>query len=86
MTTPINDGGPAYPVHLSNGQSWSGMAQFDGMTLRDRFAMEALPVVATGHFHVGEQFIRAEEYAHLAKHAYMLADAMLSARNQGETQ
>jgi len=70
MTTRNNDG-PAFPVPLNPGQSWQGMAPCDGMTLRDYFAAKAMPV-----FLVNTESSLAED----AKNAYLMADAMLKAR------
>jgi hypothetical protein len=50
--------------------------------LRDQFAMAALPVIAPGHERDGETYIGEEEYDHLAYDAYLLADAMLKAREK----
>lgn len=74
MTT-INDGGPAFPCvdHMGDGPQ--------GMTLRDYFAAAALPAViewlaVRGR---GESGWTKED---AAGHAYDVADAMLTARDQ----
>ena len=84
------DGGPAFPVstnskhsdvrgpygHQDSTQTW----QFPGMTLRDYFAAQVLPVAAVGAFRSGEDFLRGDHYEDAASNAYALADAMLKAR------
>lgn len=80
MTTPINDGGPAFPFgqtnvvtgHLVNG--WGS----EGMSLRDAFAIAALQ----GLLQRKDGFM-IDQYG-TALDAYNLADAMLLARSQGE--
>lgn len=80
MTTPINDGGPAFPFgqtdpvtgHLVNG--WGR----EGMSLRDAFAIAALQ----GLLQRKDGFM-IDQYG-TALDAYNLADSMLRARNQGE--
>lgn len=69
-----NTGGPAFPIPLQNGQSWQGMAPCDGMTLRDYFAAKAMQgfLACPAQPQSG-----ADMYA---RDAYMIADAMLKAR------
>lgn len=82
MSTKINDGGPAFPrsaeeeisvgVNTPHEQILSyGHPGYDGMSLRDYFAGQALS--ATQHSY-------GTAYTALAKHAYLIADAMLAAR------
>ena len=78
------DGGPAFP-NMGMGQQGTQMfAPADtGMTLRDYFAAAAIPIaVATvdkaGHI-IPEEIDTAE---FIAKTVYMIADAMLAARNK----
>lgn len=81
MTTPINDGGPAFPVPLNPGEPWQGMAPCDGMTLRDYFAARAMQASWSGHVsHYGhdQNFWQPKD---VAEHAYEMADAMLKARS-----
>ena len=67
----IDNGGPAFPVGSGD------MRDPVGMTLRDYFAAKAMasafgdPLEAT---QAGKEYI--------ARHAYAMADAMLSAREQ----
>lgn len=65
MITDTNTGGPAFP--------WG--TGFAGMTLRDYFAAKAMQgMLANQH-----QFV-ADDQAMYARDAYVLADAMLKAR------
>jgi hypothetical protein len=73
MSTPINDGGPAFPgLHPSKECHY----QDSGMTLRDYFAAQALAgICASG----------PSEYwtdKHITAETYRLADAMLAARQE----
>lgn len=73
----INDGGPAFPIPLQNGQSWQSMAPCDGMTLRDYFAAKAMQGFCTTLDQIsGEPFWNV-----LASDAYKMTDAMLVARS-----
>ena len=70
MSAPINDGGPAYPVPgLQHDES------FNGLSLRDYFASEALNGLIC-HL-VGVKDGSPDDYA---RRAYQYADAMLKAR------
>ncbi|VVE74203.1 gp38 [Pandoraea captiosa] len=64
----INNGGPAFPSHGTMGE-----VTHEGMTLRDRFAIAALPQL---------QFSHHDEYTldAIATLAYQQADAMIRAR------
>ena len=76
MSTPINEGGPAFPVadsHHPNGQVQYG---HNGMTLRDYFAGQALSaIILTSLSHSG-----CATFLGSANEAYGYADAMLVAR------
>jgi hypothetical protein len=73
----INDGGPAFPVstrpwseyepygHQDSDSTW----QYGGMTLRDYFAAKAMQALAQGNY-----------FDATARQAYLMADAMLKAR------
>lgn len=65
---PIDDGGPAFPVH------WNHAAPDAGMALRDYFAGLAMQ----GQLPVGDEFT-----ADTARAAYRMADAMLAERKKG---
>lgn len=65
-----DDGGPAFPnVPDGAGDKWADWDK--GMTLRDYFACQAMPVI------YGQT---SKGFAHISKLAYELADAMLAAR------
>ena len=73
-----DDGGPAFPVTVPDKY---GRAP-SGMTLRDWFAGQALPVV---HHHGGRY--GPQGLKQVAEQAYEVADAMLAARKgQGDDQ
>jgi hypothetical protein len=76
MSTPINDGGPAFPHFKITEKGHIELCPQDGMTLRDYFAGQALAGMlinyTTQKFGVGEQTC--------AKGAYEFADTMLAAR------
>jgi len=68
----INTGGPAFPLH-NHGVQTLGL-HIAGMTLRDYFAAKAMQGLLTAEI-VGEY-----SNEHVAEIAFMLADAMLKAR------
>lgn len=76
MSTPINDGGPAFPrqhhAHPLHGGSVEG---HPGMTLRDYFAAKALQGLTADGTTGGT-------FAEYASDAYRYADAMLAAREK----
>lgn len=74
MSTPINDGGPAFPVTAE--QSPSGQFALSGMSLRDWFAGQALAGMMACTDCSGTE-------AEFAASAYRNADAMLAARSKG---
>lgn len=65
-------GGAAFPWSIDNGESIKGEK---GMTLRDYFATKAMQGMLAACTGWSEQ-----EQARLAKCSYMMADAMLKAR------
>lgn len=67
----INNGGPAFPIPLHPGQTYTAHALCDGMTLRDYFAAKAMTGCLPG------QKVDPDEQARMA---YRMADAMLRAR------
>lgn len=69
-----NDGGPAFPVDAR----YPGCTNKTetGMTLRDYFAAKAMQSLV-GHLSEG---IRPQDLVVMSEDAYMLADAMLAAR------
>ena len=68
MSTPINDGGSAFPLYLPQDE---GNIR-DGMTLRDWFAGQALNAIAARN--------TDRTYRDDADEAYSFADAMIAAR------
>lgn len=70
MTTPKDDGGPAYPARPENGVRF-GMS---GMTLRDYFAAQAMACCVLSPS--GDPRVLSR----IAACAYQMADAMIAAR------
>ena len=80
MTEPHNP--TAFP-HVSD-----IIGHYEGMTLRDYFAGQALPaiIVATSTGQHMPAMREGEEMRHaIARDAYSMADAMLAARQEGST-
>lgn len=73
----INNGGPAFPVPLNEGQSWQGMAPCDGMTLRDYFAASSVTGLLANP---AADPVEQVHFDNIARDAYRMADAMLRAR------
>ena len=75
MSTPINDGGPAFPF-AKEMETIQGLQFSTGMSLRDYFAGQALAGLLTQ--------LAEDEFGpgHFAKASYEMADAMIAARNQ----
>lgn len=71
MSTHVNTGGPAFPLH-NHGAQTLGM-HLSGMTLRDYFAAKAMQAILSNPEYIGED-------AALADQSYNVADAMLKAR------
>ena len=72
-TDKINDGGPAFPVSKD-----VVYPQLNGMSLRDWFAGQALPVAWDA---LDKGYFEADDYTKaVAECAYQMADAMLKAR------
>ena len=71
MSTPINDGGPAFPVQLADKVSYANQP---GMTLRDYFAAAALQgLLACPN-------CEAAFWESFVGQSYQLADAMIAER------
>jgi len=105
----IDNGGPAFPVPLNQGQIWNEVGPCDGMTLRqyaaiklrvpdsgtdwldemirksarDEFAAKALAAVITGAMADGSQLSEGVDVI-FSRVAYMMADAMLHAREANQ--
>lgn len=89
MSAPINNGGPAFPCGLASGHI---DPLHHGMTLRDYMAVKAmqglLSMNRSSEFVTNEGVPASDDedgtlFAHtkfLAQEAYMIADAMLRAR------
>ena len=85
-----NTGGPAFPVSLTNEQEikWdsAGLGCANGMTLRDYFAAKAMQSILREYRNVFEDAtgdVGDPTFPELlAKDAYIMADAMLKAREQ----
>ena len=75
MSNNINNGGPAFPIPLNPGQTYTAHASCDGMTLRDYFAAKAMQAIITGK-------TRQVSATFVAQSAYEMADAMLRARGE----
>ena len=73
MSTHVNTGGPAFPLH-NHGAQTLGL-HLSGMTLRDYFAAKAMQALASSP-HATKEWINT----HLADSAWAIADAMLEAR------
>ena len=71
-----NTGGPAFP-HSRLG------SDADGMTLRDYFAAKAMQTLL-GSEYTSEHGLHEGWMRAMAREAYMVADAMLKARETGE--
>lgn len=67
-----DDGGPAFPSESFVRPNSDYGVEYDGMTLRDYFAAQALPAILSRFF----QFSTKE----CTEYAYKVADAMLEAR------
>jgi hypothetical protein len=68
----------AFPWSIDNGESVKGEK---GMDLRDYFAAKAMSeMFDAGWIHAGE--IEEVDLDHLAKWAYIMADAMMKAREK----
>ena len=77
MSTPTNDGGPAFPHFKTNKQGKTELCPQGGMTLRDYFAGQALAGMFADYF----RSLNHEPYV-VAHDAYVFADAMLAARKE----
>lgn len=85
----IKDGGPAFPVvdyKQPDGKGNHIMTIRGGMSLRDYFAAKALPAIYTEAMRAameGSGLFQYDDWrVGLALDAYMMADAMLKAREQ----
>lgn len=73
------DGGPAFPRHFDYMKHGAGgiISSQDGMSIRDAFAIGAV----SGHLaSMNAGSLDRDFCAHVARSAYMVADAMIAAR------
>jgi hypothetical protein len=79
--TPIDNGGPAFPV--ASVQNANGEIQwgFDGMFLRDWLAKEGAKIHAEGLLAIGCQ--PSSRWDEVCREGLRFADAMLAARKEG---
>jgi hypothetical protein len=89
MSTPINDGGPAFPHFKFSENGLVEICPQGGMTLRDYFAGQALTSVldSSGDLHAYYDYVAGSKGDNnipspraMAKYSYELADAMLAER------
>jgi hypothetical protein len=78
MSAPTDNGGPAFPVADTVYPSGQVQHGFNGMSLRDWFAGQALAGMLADQMREGHP----KDYA---KNAYRFADAVLAARTEGVT-
>jgi len=75
MSAKKEDGGPAFPAPDLGFRDFGDYAVYPGMTLRDVFAIAALPIQAARYSEGHE-----DGWDGVAEEAYAVADAMLKAR------
>lgn len=77
----INDGGPAFPAPEASISHFGFPDAYTGMTMRDYFAAKVIGGLMLRNW---SEFIGGEEelIAQWGKSAYMVADAMLKAREK----
>jgi hypothetical protein len=84
MSTPIDNGGPAFPVADYDHQTFSpknvdeARRLLSGMDLRDYFAAKAMHQMLHGAV-IPPGFDASKEFRMVADRAYEMADAMLAA-------
>lgn len=71
MSTKIDTGGPAFPLH-NHGAQTLGL-HVTGMDLRDYFAAKAMQAMCN-------EVSRYDQFLNVARDAYKMADSMLKAR------
>ena len=78
MSRLIDDGGPAFPCDLTM-YDQEVVNEFQGMTLRDHFAGQAMQGMFTSE---DDSFMyTSKNFDYRAKQSYEMADAMLKARD-----
>jgi hypothetical protein len=78
MSTPINNGGPAFPAYINTPSGLVADALRPGMNLRDYFAGQALNGWLSS-FTTSDGDPRPEA---VARFCYRIADAMIAARRE----
>ena len=73
----INDGGPAYPRYAMEDAT---KTSFDGLTVRDAFAIGALQGRLSSYSAASQHPPEKNYEQKLAQEAFLLADAMMAAR------
>ena len=73
---PINDGGPAFP-HTTQWDGITPAINYHGISMRDHFAAAALQPLVTSAIELDHV-----KWDATAQHAYLIADAMLKAREE----
>lgn len=91
MSTPINDGGPAFPTQspletrpdgsIFNRNEYESQWDKAGMSLRDWFAGRAMQTILSGAV-LPTKEDREKWLPQLADISYDVADAMIAARNK----
>ena len=77
MSTPINDGGPAFPLPASTQPNGEHQWHEYGMSLRDYFAGQFLAGFVSTQY-------QGSQPCNMATQAYEHADAMIEARKGGQ--
>ena len=82
----IKDGGPAFPRNILDHGHGVTTTHESGMTLRDYFAAKAMQgLLASGWCAEARELAPGVGEQDVAKDAYLMADAMLKARDAGQT-
>ena len=79
MTDKIDDGEPAFPSQPVGSAGLPLHEGFDGMSLRDWFAGQALVGIMSDS---GMRPDNLAEFAHMAARLFQVADAMIAARKK----
>lgn len=85
MSNRINNGGPAFPVEcywqgdaaIQGAQTGNSQGFAMGLTIRDYFAAKAMQGAFSSPIPSSQ-----EEKGYIARHAYLMADAMLAVRGE----
>ena len=80
--TKINTGGPAFPSDCIFENGVVAKKPFEGMTLRDYAAIEALACMLAHATRYRPRDGRKDWHSAISEEAYQLADAMIAARDE----